>query len=717
MRFRRRYESYAGRKPLPCLLIPLLALPAAGAESIYGGIESITGDGWRVAGLELQLDLSGGALEAEVHVDRLELLASGHTFSDTVIACGRVDFTADEFACRDAAFAVDLPGEGRRTFPGEVLYERRTGAVRFALREVPLAGGRLTASGAMTESGIDIEFRGAELQLAELARVVDDLTTESHGLTASGEAALSGSLRTIDGSVSQAAVKAELSAVSIANEAGTFVTAALDGDLDVRASRGTNGWRFSSTVTADAGEAYIEPVYANLAEAPVSIAAEGIAAIGLGDFDLTRFSLRQASLLDVSGALRVALPATEEEEIRIGGNIELIESSVEALYAGFVQVFVAGTLFGDLETAGTVSGTVAIEENAPAGAELDVRGLSADDRQGRFAIYGLDGTLHWPGPAGEPETTRPTRLDWDAASAYSVPFGSGSIEARLGGDDFLLLEPVRVPTMGGAVVINRLAVAEFGGADATGLLDAELEPIQLGQLTAAFGWPAFSGHLSGKLPLLQYDGGVMTLGGTLSARAFDGEIEFSELQLEQPFGLVPRLSGDLRLRQLDLELVTNTFSFGLIQGRLSGDVTGLEMVAWRPVAMDLHLYTPPGDSSRRRISQRAVENLADVGGGGGAAMALSSGFMQFFEVFAYERIGIRCVLEDGACRMTGAGPAGRGEPGDGYYIVKGSGLPRIDVVGYRSQVSWPRLVRQLENIMESGAPVVNQRGRLNGESE
>jgi hypothetical protein len=208
------------------------------------------------------------------------------------------------------------------------------------------------------------------------------------------------------------------------------------------------------------------------------------------------------------------------------------------------------------------------------------------------------------------------------------------------------------------------------------------------------------------VPLLQYDGGVVTLGGTLSARAFDGDIEFANLRLEEPLGLVPRLYGDLTLRQVDLEQLTDTFSFGLIQGRLSGDVTGLELIAWEPVAMDLHLYTPPHDSSRHRISQRAVENLASVGGGGAAA-ALSSGFMKFFDEFSYDRIGIRCILKDGTCSMSGAGPAGESQFGQGYYIVKGSGLPRIDVVGYRHQVSWNALVRQLDSITKSGAPVVN----------
>jgi hypothetical protein len=135
-------------------------------------------------------------------------------------------------------------------------------------------------------------------------------------------------------------------------------------------------------------------------------------------------------------------------------------------------------------------------------------------------------------------------------------------------------------------------------------------------------------------------------------------------------------------------------------------VTGLTLLNWRPVAMDMHFYTPPGDRSRHRISQRAVENLASVGGGGAAA-ALSTGFLQFFEVFAYDRIGLRCRLRDGACAMSGVEPAKPGPLGTGYYIVKGSGVPRIDVVGYRDTVSWPRLVQQLSAITRSGSPTVN----------
>ena len=89
-----------------------------------------------------------------------------------------------------------------------------------------------------------------------------------------------------------------------------------------------------------------------------------------------------------------------------------------------------------------------------------------------------------------------------------------------------------------------------------------------------------------------------------------------------------------------------------------------------------------------------------------AAAALSTGFLKFFDVFAYDQIGLRCVLKDGVCAMSGVGPAKTGAQGQGYNLVKGRGLPRIDVVGYRDTVSWQRLVQQLAAIARSGSATV-----------
>jgi hypothetical protein len=683
----------------------VVSVAAQSAETLSGRIGTISGTDWSVADFVFAIDLRDELLKAEVRIGRIEIVAADLVLPDSTVQCGRIEISVADFACKDARFDIDLPGVGRRAFSGAAIYQRTTGAVSFELHRVPIAGGELDVAGEASEERIAIEFSGSALGLEDIAAIAGRLGIALDNYSVSGKADLSGSLKTRDGALAELALDAVLAETSLANDAGTIVAESTQGRLVLDTVKSDDGWQFTLDVSANSGEAYIEPVYANLVETPVNVSATGRSDQALQTVDLSRYSLELGAEFRASGALLVELPQGDEA-VSLTGSVQLADASFETIYTSLLQVFAAGTLFGDMETAGTVSGTIHVSDNSIVSASLELFDIIADDQGNRFAFYDLDGSVNWPGPEGEAGDADASYVHWQGARIYEIPLGETRIDALLGGDDFELLEAVRIPTLDGALRVNRLAVSNYGTNDASALLDAELEPVQLGELTSAFGWPAFSGTLSGKLPLLQYDGETVTVGGTLAARAFDGDIEFANLRLEQPFGRVPRLYGDLRLRKLDLEQVTDTFSFGLIQGRLSGDVTGLEMMAWTPTAMDLHVYTSPDDRSRRRISQRAVENLASVGGSGAAA-ALSGGFMSFFDEFSYKRIGLRCILADGTCRMSGAGPAGSSEFGQGYYIVEGSGLPRIDVVGYHSEVSWSRLVRQLAQIMESGAPTVN----------
>ena len=116
------------------------------------------------------------------------------------------------------------------------------------------------------------------------------------------------------------------------------------------------------------------------------------------------------------------------------------------------------------------------------------------------------------------------------------------------------------------------------------------------------------------------------------------------------------------------------------------------MESWRPVAFDAVFATPEGDKSRHRISQRAVDNISSIGGGGVGGV-LSRSFLRFFEDFPYDRLGIRCRLENGICAMGGVAPA---PAADGYYLVKSRLLPpRLDVIGYADRVDWESLVAQI----------------------
>ena len=188
--------------------------------------------------------------------------------------------------------------------------------------------------------------------------------------------------------------------------------------------------------------------------------------------------------------------------------------------------------------------------------------------------------------------------------------------------------------------------------------------------------------------------------GTMQFDVFDGQVAVSNLILHQPLGLAPRLNADIRMRNLDLDLLTHTFSFGAMEGRLDGDVIGLELSSWKPVKFDASIRSSEGRYPKK-ISQRAVENISALGGAGAAA-AIQRSFLRFFKEFNYGRIGLSCQLRNGVCTMDGIEKAQAG-----YVIVKGSGIPAITVLGYNRSVSWGELLERVQRITQGNSkPVI-----------
>ena len=687
---------------LSCVaLVP--CIEAAEDVTLEGNAGKITSDSWTILGLESEFELTATGLHGEVRMARITIRESGQSFDDVRVACTGIVLTTHGAACNDATFTATIPGVGRQSMPGTFAWDKLTGNTKIELHNVAIAGSLMDFSILASDNGIEANYTGRALKIRDLLLLAGEFTDAVAGYSGGGQTDLSGWLGAPADGPLRVLATADLDGASLANDAGTIAAADITGRLEVDIAVHPDSTSFDITIDSKQGEAYVEPVYGNFSEHALHLQASDVRTTDFVVFDVGQFELRQATLLDVGGSARLAFPDEADAPASLTADVTLRDSSVATLYTSLVQVQLAGTMLGALDTAGRISGTVQIADNELRAALLQLDNVILDDQGGRFAVYGLNGIVDWR--VDQMGTPAASRMSWESGTAYGLIIGGGDVQLQLGNNDIELLQPLRLPTMGGALRINQLALHNFGSDEATGRLDAELEPVQLGQLTGALGWPAFSGTLSGRLPLLQLSENTVTVGGNLSAQFFDGAMTVSKLRIEQPFGRVPRLNADLAFRGLDLQRVTETFSFGYIQGRLSGDVTGLTLVNWRPVAMDMNFYTPPDDRSQHRISQRAVQNLASVGGGGATA-ALSTGFFRFFEVFAYDRIGLRCHLRDNVCAMSGAGPVKPGPLGTGYYIVKGQGVPRIDVVGYRETVSWPRLVQQLAAITRSSTPTV-----------
>jgi hypothetical protein len=308
---------------------------------------------------------------------------------------------------------------------------------------------------------------------------------------------------------------------------------------------------------------------------------------------------------------------------------------------------------------------------------------------------GVDGQVHW----SDVTPSKATRLSWHGAQLYSLDFGAGSLEVLLQNRELLLLTPLEVSVLDGSVRLSRLEAQDLGSARQRVEADLLLSPISLQRVSDRLAWLPLAGSISGSFPRLVFTDGRLAVNDDLELDLFDGKVVVSSLELEQPFGVIPVLRADLALRGIDLELLTRALSFGSIEGRLDGDVSGLVLEGWRPVAFDAVLATPLDDPSRHRISQRAVDNLASLGG---ANAVLSSTFLRIFREFSYDRLGLSCRLSAGVCEMGGVAPAAQG-----YYIVKGGGLPpRVNVVGFNTRVDWNTLLERLKAVASTEGPVV-----------
>jgi hypothetical protein len=226
----------------------------------------------------------------------------------------------------------------------------------------------------------------------------------------------------------------------------------------------------------------------------------------------------------------------------------------------------------------------------------------------------------------------------------------------------------------------------------------DLADVDVGRMATAFGWPAFSGRLAGRFPQIRYADDVLGAGGEIVMQVFDGEVRVSGLSIERPFGVAPALSAGIVLKNLDLQPMTDVFGFGRIEGRLEGEIAGLRLLDWRPTAFDARLRTV--EKGRRRISQLAVAQLTQIGGGGGVS-GLQGRLMGAFDSFGYRRIGLSCKLANSICEMGGVD-----DSAGGYTILQGSGLPLITIRGFQRRVDWPVLVERLKVVASGQRPVV-----------
>jgi hypothetical protein len=684
-------------------LLAVIATVARAVEEIELTIDAIAGADWSARGLSARLDLFAEGQRGELQIHMLHVADLAQPIREVRIECAVVAISTEKIACNDASVIAQVPSLGAQRFHADLVYGRTDGSIQFALRGIRIGSGRLALNGSLRDEGWSVAAHSERVPLEELIAFAQ--TFEVVPVSAAS-GAISADIRAhgAGAQIESLAIKAQLHELTANNESGSIASDRLTMALDAKLRKEREQWRYEIEVKAHSGQAYVEPFFVDFGVHSLAADASGLFS-ETGPVSLEAFHIDHSDVLAASG--RAVIDLEHGQPVRELA-LKLDRLQFPGAYESYLQPLLLDTNFKALQTNGALSGEIAVDEGAPTDLQLSIANVVVEGGAENFSIRELGGNVRWREEEDSQQDRRSTagpasELHWTGGALYGLELGASALRFTTQGRNVRLIEPARIPLLDGALQLDSLRVRNAGLPSVAFMIDATIEPISVQRLCEAFGWPEFGGRLGGTISKLRMREGVVTLGTTLEARVFDGIVRVSDLRLEEPFGKWPRFYSSIDLQNLDLELVTGAFSFGRITGRMSGAIKGLELFNWAPIAFDARLFTPSNDSSRHRISQRAVENIGSIGGGGaGVTAALSSGFLRFFEDFNYKRLGISCRLHNEVCEMNGVAPA----PNGGYYLVQGRGLPRIDVIGNSRRVDWPRLVQQLIAATESGGPVV-----------
>jgi hypothetical protein len=678
------------------LIVASLALGTAGLVNAVDDatltVERVAGDGWTAEHIAIDWDLPD---RASATIGRLRLIATSQELRDVRIVCPQIELSARAFACEHARVAANLPAIGAQSFTARLVYGRSDGSLEVAADGIRLGEGTAALTAALRGGTWSAKARLQRVSIEVLAKLAKTLRLPLPAISATGQVNLTADARGAGSELHDSTFDISFAELTLNNESGSVATDKLNARVQGTARKRSGDWQFAVELSSAQGQAYAQPIFLDFGAHALRASATGKLREAR-ELTIDRFTVDHAKVMQASGRGRFDLE--NEQPLR---SLTLVLAGVEfpGAYESYLQPLLLDTNFKSMQTAGSIAGEIEIEEGAPRRVDVTLTDLTFDDGSRKFAIEALSGTAHWRTGT----EVAPSALRWRGGALLGLAIGSADLQFSSSGRQFRLLQPTRIPLLDGALALGSLRIRNVGLPSVAFMVDATLEPIEVQGLCKAFGWPEFGGRIGGTLSKLRMREGVVTLGTTLDAQVFDGRVMLSDLQLQQPFGQWPRFYSNVAFDNLDLELMTGAFSFGRITGRLSGRVDGLRLFNWSPVGFDARLYTPPDDRSKHRISQRAVENIGSIGGGGaGVTAALSSGFLRFFDDFNYDRLGLSCRLENDVCAMEGVAPA----PNGGYYLVKGKGLPRIDVIGSSRRVDWPRLVQQLIAATKSGGPSV-----------
>lgn len=666
--------------PLPhclagCLLLFWQSMVMA-VDELQLSMEGMVGEGWKLSGLEVALasadeDSAGMTVAVALlqvgtqELEQIQLLCpSIQIEGNSTFTCmdGRVNIARSSFG----AIAGKISGQ----FFDAGHWQLNLNGLRFSKAglqlDLLLKDERLQA---------DFRLQGFNLSLMkdyfpsgwDIAGIVD--VEGNLALESSVPVSLKASIKLTD--------------FSYSSEDGLQVGENLSVQLNADISRAGDTWRGKTTLQVRQGQFYSDPFFVETNnKVPLILHLQGGLNTAGSKLEIKSLSFNYGEYLSGQGDLLLDLSTLKMQELNLAFRV----ADLAQVYAVLLQPLVIGSALDDMTVAGQGHGKVQLAQGDLQGFSLALQQVNVDQNAGLFGLSAVEADLHWH-RSGKQQTSR---LSWDGGHLYKIAFGElEAIFTASAGN--VSLQPLSLPVLDGWLQLQDLKVGGLLDGNLNWQARAVLQDIQLRTLSQSLDWPELNGSLQATIPRLYYRDALLRMDGELLVDVFGGQLVVENLKLEDPLGVAPVFETGVRLDNLDLEQITQVFDFGRIEGSLEGYIRNLQLVAWQVTGFDASLRSPKKDERRRRISQRAIENLTELGNG--ASVNLSATMLRFFEDFAYEQLALTVRLRGAVAELDGVP-----NPQGGYYIVKGARLPRIDVIGRNHSVAWKDLLSRVRDI-------------------
>jgi hypothetical protein len=483
-----------------------------------------------------------------------------------------------------------------------------------------------------------------------------------------------------------------------------FLGTGIEGVVDLKRSRMT----FAADLKARAGEALYDRYYLNLKKNPIVTSCNGTCDLKKRWIELSRlrFHLTGILPLEIQGFFKQG-PSKANADF----TVILPKSTLKPIVHHFLQepYKTEKPFLATLETEGTVS------------AEFRINGFQdAWQVKGRLGWLGgnfslpeegiaLKGILvdmpvwYQTGVAKTPVKTLSGKLEVESMTVPLLPEQPLSIFLDTGPNRISVETPTVIRVPGGDLRLGSVQVKKLFGPDLSIHTRLECDEIKLQPLLSKIWMHPLEGTLTGTLNPIRYENHAITTRGELKAEVFEGKIILSHLGASGVFTSAPVFKLNVKWEDLLLSQMTTNTAFGTIEGGLKGQLRDFEMAYGQPQRFNLLLETVQKKGISQKISVKAVENIAQIGGGQSPFMGLAGAFASFFKKFPYEKIGIHANLENDVFTVNGTIREGGTE-----YLVKRGRFSGVNVVNQNpdNRISFKDMVKRIKRIGSKGGPVV-----------